>query len=129
MPSFYTNAATISGLWRGLWLESSVIAVAAVYLWGISSGGLGPASTVVRQRLLAIFGLMATAALIFLGGIWPSIFTLVAIPVIPSLFFFAGTIVRPALASSRPKLRVYLTLCVIASALAWVCQISWELSK
>jgi hypothetical protein len=123
----------ILALWLGgaftrtPWPEVLAVVVASVYLWGISNGGLGPASTVARQRLLAVLGFVATAELIFLGGIWPSAITLVAIPALPAPFIFAGTIARPALASGRPKLRIYLTLCVVASALAWAFQIWWEL--
>lgn len=110
---------------RTPWPEVLAIVVPPVYLWGISIGGLGPASTAVRQRLLAVLGLVSTAELIFLGGIWPSAITLVALPALPAPFIFASTIVRPALASSRPKLRIYLTLCVVVSALAWAFQIWW----
>ena len=112
---------------RTPWPEVLAVVVASVYLWGISSGGLGPATTVARQRVLAVFGLVATAELIFLGGIWPSAITLVAIPALPAPFIFAGMIARPALTSGRPKLRIYLSLCVIVSALAWAFQIWWEL--
>lgn len=104
----------------------SVIAVAAVYLRGVSSGGLGPSSTTARQRLLAILGFVATLGLIFLGGIWPSVYTLVAIPALPAPFIFAAAIVRPTLTARSPRLRIYLTLCAVASALAWAVQIWWE---
>lgn len=109
------------------WPEALAIVLALTYLWGISGGGLGPASTVVRQRSLAILGFMATTALIFLGGIWPGAITLVAIPALPAPFVFAAIVVRPRLASNRPKLRAYMTLCVVASGLAWAFQVWWEL--
>ena len=106
-------------------LGEIVIAVSAAYLLGALIGGLGPRNTAPRQRLLAVTGFVATLGLIVLGGIWPSLYTLLAIPALPAPFILAGAIARPTLASSRPKLRVYLTLCVVASVLAWAYQLWW----
>ena len=82
-----------------------------------------PISSPLRFRLLSLAGLSATVALIFLGGIWPSAYTFVAILAIPAPFAFAIILFRPMVISEQPKLRLYLNLCVVASPLAWAFQI------
>jgi hypothetical protein len=106
-------------------LHTLVIAASILYFWGtIDWKKFNPT---VRIRLLSILGLLVTAALAFLGGVWPSAFTLVAIIGIAAPFIFVVALFWPAPIWKRPKLRIYLNACVFASVLCWIDQLCWEL--
>ena len=106
------------------WLYVVVILASAIYgLRVIKHKDTGATGL----RLLSGIGFLATDAGIFLGGIWPSYFTLVAILILPAPFVFAFAAVRPPAVWKRAKLRMYLNLCVVASGLMWVAQLLWEL--
>ncbi len=102
-----------------------LLVTAAVYLVGMRNIKPDVSTKSVRMRLLLFAGLMVTASLIFLGGIWPSYFTLVALPVVPAPFLFGYLIFRPRLVSSWHKVRPYLAVCVILSAISWVSELFW----
>jgi hypothetical protein len=78
----------------------------------------------VRTRLISLVGLLVTAAMIYLG-IWPSLYTLIALPLLPCPFIFAAAIVRPALLANSPKLRIYLLACVSVSIITLVGDQIW----
>jgi hypothetical protein len=114
---------------RLLWPEVLVITAAVIYLTVTVISATDSPSMSARARLLAFVGLFVTVALIFLGAIWPSYYTIIAIPFIPAPFVFGVLIFRPGLASKRPRLRAYLTLCVAASALTWAFQLFWDFRR
>jgi hypothetical protein len=72
---------------------------------------------------------LVTLALVLLGAAWPSLYTIIAIPVIPAVLVFAVALFRPVAVWGRPKIRLYLNLCVAASGLAWLFQIFWVLHE
>jgi hypothetical protein len=76
-------------------------------------------------RLLCLGGALVTAALICLGGIWPSYYTIVALVALPSPILFLVAVVRPSLVHNHRSLRSYLIGCCIASALSWLDEIWW----
>jgi cation transport ATPase len=72
-----------------------------------------------QLRLTFCAGFLVTAGLLFLGGIWPSYYTLVAILALPALFILGGGIFRPMWLATSSKMCAYVTVCVIASAICW----------
>ena len=76
-------------------------------------------------RLAALGGLLAALALVWLGAIWPSLFTVVAIVALASPFIFLAGIVRPALLREWRGIRGYAILCVVLSAACWIVEVAW----
>ena len=76
-------------------------------------------------RLTFIAGLLVTLALVGLGAIWPSLFSFFALVALPSPVVFLVGIFKPRLITDRPKLRVYLWICVALSVVSWVMEIVW----
>lgn len=68
-------------------------------------------------RLLCLVGLAVTGAMICLGAVWPSYFTILAIPVLPAPFLFVAAVARPRLLTQSSRLRIYLRASVILSLL------------
>ncbi len=126
------DAAGWRVLWRALWpeylVEGSVVAVCVFYLWGMmtSNSSSNSPNLYTRTRRLSFFGLCATAALLFLGLLSPY-YGVIAFFAVPAPIVFGVLTFRPALVWERSKLRTYLNLCVLASALVWVFQIFWQL--
>jgi hypothetical protein len=102
-----------------------VILASAIYVVGVLKRQEQTSET--RLRVLSGVGFVATAAGIFLGGIWPSYYTLVAIVVLPAPSVSAFAAIRPRAVWKREKLRMYLNFCVLASGLIWAYQVHWEL--
>jgi hypothetical protein len=111
-----------------MWPEGLMIAAAVIYLSGIKTLAPDGPSSSTRVRLLAFVGLFATASLVLLGT-RPNLYTIIAIPVIPAPFAFGVLLVRPRRILKWTKMRIYLTVCVIASALSWTVQIIWLLTR
>lgn len=106
-------------------LHTLVIAASITYFWGtLDWKKINPT---IRVRLLSILGLVVTAALVFLGGVWPSAYTPLAIFGIAAPFIFVVALFWPTSIWKRPNLRIYLNACVFASMLCWMLQIWWEL--
>jgi hypothetical protein len=76
-------------------------------------------------RLLCLGGALVTVALIYLGGIWPSYFTIVALVALPSPILFLVAVVRTSMIRNHRALRYYLIGCCAASALSWLDEICW----
>jgi hypothetical protein len=76
----------------------------------------GSAGNPLLIRILSLGGFLLTACMILLGGVYPSYFTIIAIPVLPAPFAFGTLLFRPALALKWPRLRVYLAASVAISA-------------
>jgi hypothetical protein len=111
-----------------LWPEGISIIVAAIYLVGMANLAKDFNAASKRIRLLSFIGLCATSALIFLGLISPY-YGIIAIPAIPAPILFVIAIFRPTLISNGPKLRIYLAVCVSASALASGFQLFWDILR
>lgn len=111
-----------------LWPEGLMIAVAVLYLIGVNFLVLNAPVSSTRVRLVSFVGFLATASVV-LRGSSPSLYTIIAIPVIPAPFTFGVLIFRPILIAKWTRLRVYLTLCVVISALAWTIQFIWLLTR
>ena len=73
------------------WLYALVILASAIYSVGVLKRQQG--TSLIRFRVLSGIGILTTAAGIFLGGIWPSYYTLVAI-LIHSSRFSEGRVAR-----------------------------------
>jgi len=76
-------------------------------------------------RLLCFGGVLLTAALMELGFCWPSLFTFIAIPALPSPLLFLVAVVWPPLIRNHRILRFYLIGCCLASVLSWLFEIWW----
>jgi hypothetical protein len=118
----FSNSITL------LWPEGLMIAVAVLYLIGMKSLALDSPINSTRVRLLSIVGILATASGVLLVSM-PSYYTILAIPVIPAPFAFGVLIFRPTLILKWTRLRVYLTVCVVVSALAWATQFVWLFTR
>jgi ABC-type polysaccharide/polyol phosphate export permease len=119
-------SAATWGLWPELLVEGLVVVVAAGYLWYAMAPKPDFPIAPLRLRLLSAVGLVATLALIFIGGIWPSLLTIMAIPAIPAPFLFGVAIFNPGFISGKQYLRAYLNLCVLLSGLAWAAEFFWR---
>lgn len=106
-----------------LWPEGLMIAVGLTYLGGVRLAQDGPGST-IRVRVLSMVGLVATASAVLLGGT-PSLYTIVAIPVLPAPFVFGALVFQPARFQKWTTLRMYLTVSVAVSVLVWTTQLIW----
>jgi hypothetical protein len=111
---------------RTLWPEGLAIAAGAIYLSGMKASALRESTNWARMRLLSFLGFLACAYLFYLG-LYPSIFSIAAVFVIPAPFTFLVLIFRPALISNWPKLHIYLWLCVALSSLCALSEVLWLL--
>jgi len=89
------------------------------------SNPLAKQTNLAAIRLLCFGGAIITAWLVVLGGIWPSLYTLVAIPALPSPLLFLVAVFRPSLIRKHPFLRFYLIACVVAAGLCSLYDIWW----
>jgi len=82
-------------------------------------------TTSAGTRLLCACGVLVTAALIYLGAIWPSLYTLIALPTLPSPIIFLVAVFRPSLVQRHRFVRWYLIACCVVSALTWIYDFWW----
>jgi len=111
-----------------LWPEGILIIAAGIYLVGMAYLAKNFNAASKHIRLLSFIGLFVASALIFLGLISPY-YGIIAIPTIPAPILFVIAIFRPNLISNGPKLRIYLAVCVTASALVSGFQLVWDISR
>jgi hypothetical protein len=78
----------------------------------------------VQTRLLSLMGIIVCAFGIALG-LWPSIYTIVALLMLPSPFIFIWVVFQPSILARWPKLRFYLIASVALSVLAWTSEYAW----
>lgn len=117
-----------TGTWlRTLWPEALAIIVSLVSLFGLLRAEVSSARGRILVRVYTFMGLLSTGALLFLGALWPSFYSIVAIGAIPSPFFLLAVMIRPGFLLKAPKARLYLLLCLGASAFLWAFQLVWEL--
>jgi hypothetical protein len=83
----------------------------------------------MRVRLLYIVGALVTTALIFLGALLPTLFSIFALLAIPAPGIFVIAAIKPEVLAELRMVRVYLWICVALSIGSWVAQISWMVSK
>jgi hypothetical protein len=83
----------------------------------------------IQIRLLSLGGLLITVAMILLGAIYPSYFTIIAILLIPAPFGFGALVFRPGLASKWPKMCIYLAGCVAVAAASLLTEFIWSSSR
>lgn len=72
----------------------------------------------LTARLAYAAGAALTAALLWLGALWPSVYTFAALLALPAPAVLGWAAARPAWLAARPRLRAYAVGCV---ALALVC--------
>lgn len=123
-PQLNLSAVISRTFWPEYWVEGLAVAVCVLYLWGILSSD-DSANLQLRTRLMSFVGLCATGALLFLGLLSPY-YGIIALLSIPAPIMFGFFIFRPTIVWNKPKLRRYLNLCVMASALVWLFQIFWQ---
>jgi hypothetical protein len=109
-------------------VELAIVALCALYLVWVERLDGAPVKLEAKTRFLAVVGLCTALGLLFLGLASPY-YGVVALLAVPAPVVFAVLIVRPGLLWNKPKLRVYLNLCVAASGLVWVFQILWQLVR
>jgi hypothetical protein len=76
-------------------------------------------------RLTFVAGLLVTLALVGLGAIWPTLFSLFALVALPSPIIFLVGVFKPRIITDRPKIRVYLWICIALSVVSWTWEIAW----
>jgi hypothetical protein len=81
------------------------------------------------QRLASVAGLIVTLALVGLGAVWPSLFSFFALVALPATVIFLVGIFRPAIITNRPRLRLYLWVCVALSIVSWIVEIAWLVTQ
>ena len=127
MNSILTFALSSNSVWL-MWPEALMAMPAVIYLVSLKKMTLGSAPNWTRMRLMAFLGLLSTASLVLLGA-RPNLYTIVAIPAIPALLAFGVLTFHPQRVLGWQKIRVYLNICVAASALCWITQIIWLLTR
>lgn len=78
-----------------------------------------------RSRFGSLCGATASGALIGLGTIWPSAFTVAALVALPAPLLFLAVAACPSFASSRTWLRRYLNACFVRSVAALLVEALW----
>lgn len=82
-------------------------------------------SSPLGTRLMCLGGAILTSALLYLGGIWPSPYTLVAIAALPSPVLFLVAAICPPFIQRHAFLRRYLIGCSTAAVVCLVYDIVW----
>ena len=80
-----------------------------------------------RIRIMAFLGLLTSLSMVWLG-VWPSLFTLVAIIVLPAAFLFVGVFFWPRLIAIG-GIRVYLIASAGISIVGLLFQFIWLASN
>ena len=83
----------------------------------------GPSTTWIRA--FAVFGALVTGALLYLGAIWPSVFTIAALIAIPSPILFALTVIWPGTLWKRRLVRWYLLGCSATAVISFSVESIW----
>ena len=109
---------------RLLWPEGLMVTAAAIYLGAVQTLAIDAPGRSARVRMLSSVGLFVTGCTVLLGSM-PSLYTIIAIPLIPAPFAFGVLIYKPGRISQWNRLRIYLTISVVISALAWATQFVW----
>ena len=81
-----------------------------------------------RTSIELILGFFATLAMVLLGLVWPSYFSLVALVVSPAPVLFIVAMLKRELLVQR-FVRIYLRTCVYISLICWVYYVWFILTK
>ena len=108
----------------GFWLLPLVLllAVFAVAWWRTES-----ASARV-QRGVSVLAIISMMSSVYLGFVWPSLHTLLALTVAPALSLLGVRLVNPGRLRG-PLVRVYLRYAVVVPPVMWGLQSVWLLSR
>ena len=78
-----------------------------------------------RVRGWSLAGALLISTVIWLGVIWPSIFTLVALFIAPAPFLFLTGVFWPRFYEGKTRIRPYLRVCLLLSAACWLLELGW----
>ena len=73
----------------------------------------------IRTRVEVVLGFLLTLALILLGVVWPSVFTLVALLVLPAPFLFIAAMIKRQIIVNQ-SIRLYLRTATYFSLVCWL---------
>ena len=82
----------------------------------------------MRDRVIALLGLTCTLAMLFLGGVWLTTYTVLAIPVLPAPLLFLMKVLRPGRKLGRCT-RDYLVAAVAVSITCFIMELDHALSR
>jgi hypothetical protein len=77
----------------------------------------------LMSRLDAILGFACIVSMLWLG-LWPSVFSILAILVLPAAFIFVSQVFAPSAITSRATRR-YLAVSVMVSIGSWLINLVW----
>lgn len=111
---------------RGLWPEAFAIAAGGAFLTVANVFRSVVAFSTSRVRAVSALGLVCCLYLFYLG-IWPSLYSLAAIFVLPAAVAFGVILFFPSRFSSWSRVRTYLGISVALSLLCAVTELLWLL--
>lgn len=78
-------------------------------------------------RAVALLGLAFCVPLIWFGSIWPSVFSVIALLVLPAAVILIAVAIAPSIASRYPRVTLY---ALVAAAVSLVCDVfqAWWLA-
>lgn len=78
-----------------------------------------------RVRGWSLAGALLISAVVWLGVIWPSIFTIVAVIIAPALLLFLIGAFQPAFYEGKRGVQLYLRACLLLAAACWLVELGW----
>lgn len=108
-----------------LWPEGLAIITSVIYLATLKRLPRVNLAGHGRVRILSVVGLLTCIYTVYIG-LFPSIYSIAMVFVIPALFGFGALILRPHLVL-RHGLRIYLALSVAVSGLCGLSELIWLL--
>ena len=81
--------------------------------------GRQPRTELIPKRLLHLMYWLIILFGIGLGAVWPSLYTVGAIFLLPAFLIFAISVVRPRITRAKPILQGYLLSCLLLTILEW----------
>lgn len=78
-----------------------------------------------RVRGWSVAGAVLISTVLWLGIIWPSIFTIVALLIAPALFLFLTGVFWPRFYEGNSRVRLYLRVCLLLAAACWGLELGW----
>jgi len=82
-------------------------------------------STRLRTSIEATLGIVVTGTAIFLGAAWPSLLTLIAVPVLPAPALFVWYAIAPRVFEKRRAVRVYMIVATLLGAASILVEAWW----
>ena len=79
------------------------------------------------NRLAYLIGAVVCVSMILLGVIWPSLYTLVAVIVLPAVFIFLWAAFKPNKFNNMPRLKSYVFASLLLSVISLLFQTWWLL--